>query len=184
MLADVEDQLALAVGDLRAHHGGLVLRGLKTVLAFFPALEQVTYARVELSLLVEVVGAELVGLEDGKELGVETQRRIGTQVGRGFFSEALLDGRAQRLQRMVMLQCHTNGVVQGDPSRASLSRVGLRRRTRRGGRCTLLTRYERRRDQQCCNQNHSFPQVIAPRASLSEGRTTVFLCNKRQKAVR
>src|SRR5208337_9788 len=92
LLTDVEDKLSLTVGDLRAHHGGLILRGLKAVLALLAALEQVAQAGIELRLLVNVVRAELVGLEDRKKLGIEAKRGIGTKVRRDFFRQALLDG--------------------------------------------------------------------------------------------
>ena len=40
LLGDVEGQLALGIGHLRANDGGGVLRGVQTVLAFFAAFER------------------------------------------------------------------------------------------------------------------------------------------------
>src|SRR5208337_279285 len=162
LLADVVDQLALAVGNERARQGGLVPGGLQAMLALLATLEEVADARVKLRLLIDVIGTELAGLENGQELRVETQRGIGAKVGGNLFRQALLDGRAQGLQRMVMLQRHTDGIVQRNSSGHRRCCAGLRRRGSRSGRGALLSGGKSRQEQQRENQKPYVLQRMTP----------------------
>ena len=104
--------------------GGLILGGLQTVLALLAAFEGVAEAEVKLRLVVDIVGAEFAGLEDGQELGVPGEHGIGAEIGGGFLGLVLQDGGARGLQRVVVLQGQANGFLDGDSCRRRL-RGGL-----------------------------------------------------------
>ncbi len=67
---NTEGQTALIVGNLRAGHSGYIPGGLQAMLPLLASLEQVADAQVELRDVVEVIRAELAGLENRQELPI------------------------------------------------------------------------------------------------------------------
>src|SRR5271170_5345527 len=128
LLRDIEGELALAVGDLRARYGGRIFRGLEAVLTFFAAFEKVANADVELRIVLEVVRREVAGLKNGDELRVPGDNGIGAEVCGDFLGLILKNGGAQGQQRVIVLQGKANRFVKRDARRSSLRSVGTRRR--------------------------------------------------------
>ncbi len=121
-----EGETALIVRDLRPGHGRQVLGRLQAVLPFLAAFEQIADAQIELRCVVDVVGAELVGLKDRQELRIADKDRIRTQIRRDFFRLTLLDRGARSQQVVVVPQRHLNGIVERNGHRARFLCEGLR----------------------------------------------------------
>ncbi len=141
LLRNVEDELALIIGHRRARCRGQILRGLQAMLAFLANLEGVAQPHVELRLIIDVVVAELTGIEERQELGVPGKDRVGVKICSCFEGLVLQDGRARGLQGVIVLQSQANRLLNGN----SHSR-GLRCRCPRWRSClwrgVLLCRRE------------------------------------------
>ncbi len=148
--SNIESKTALVVGDLGPAHRRHVLGRLQAVLPLLAALEQIADAEVKLRGVVEVIAAEIAGLEDRQELRVTEEHRVRTQVGRCFFGLVLLNHGAGSHQIVVVLERHLNGVVKRDDCAARLGHrcICLRRRWVLGGRGLCERKFaEERRDQ-------------------------------------
>ena len=148
----LEGESALVIGHGRASHGRLVLRRLQAVLPLLAALEEITDADVELRRLVDVVLAELIGLEDRQELRVAEDHGIGPEVGGDLLGLALLDRRTLRQKRVIVGERQLDGVIERDLHR-DLGRGG-RRRGRWGGRWSILRSSRARPSKRRGDQQH------------------------------
>ena len=115
---DLEGQGAFVVRHQVRGHGRLVLGGLKAVLAFFAALDQVAEAQIGLRQIVEI-GTRIVAWRKQRQvIPIGEDCGVGAQIGGHFLRLALLDGGASRQQAVVVLERQANGIVQSDPDRA------------------------------------------------------------------
>ena len=89
-----------------------IFGGLQAVLPLLAALKQIADAEIELCRIVEVIGAELTGLEDRQELRVTQKHRVRAQIGRGFFGLVLLNHGSRSQQIVIVLERHLDRVVQ------------------------------------------------------------------------
>ena len=86
---------------------------------------------VELRVVVEIGGVEIVRLKERQELRVARESRVRAQVRRGFLRLALQDRRALRQQRVVVLQRNLDGFVERDSHGPLRLRQGSARRDKR-----------------------------------------------------
>jgi hypothetical protein len=117
LLSDVELELAFGIGNLRADHGCGVARGRKAVLTFFAAFEEIAGTDVELGGVVQIIVVEVVGLKDGKELGVPSERWVGTKVGGDFLGLVLQDSGTEGEKGVVVLESKAQRVIESDVRR-------------------------------------------------------------------
>ena len=117
LLRDVEGQLALGIGDLRANDGGGILRGPQAMLAFFAAFKKVADTGIELGAVVQIIVVEVARIEDGEKLRVPSQHRVGAKVGGDLHGLALQNRGAQRQQRVIVLKRKAQGFIKGDARR-------------------------------------------------------------------
>src|SRR5712692_9136036 len=134
------------------------------MLALLADFKGVAEAHVELRLVVQVVAAKLAGLEDGKKLRVPRKNRVGAKISGGFERLVLQNGRARRLQSVVVLQSEANGFLDGDARRGRLRGGRPGRRSCRSRRL-LLRGYKARGGQQGQAPCQTFSHVDTPHAS-------------------
>jgi hypothetical protein len=144
------------------------------VLALLAAFKRIPKAEVKLRLRVDVVGVELVGLEDGKELRVPGEHGIGTEIGGRLQSLGLKDGRARGLQSVVVLQSQANGFLDRNARRGGLSR-GRPGWRRWGGHGVLLRCRKSRQGQQGQGRYKSFSQVDDSSCPDEKGRLAIAI---------
>jgi len=122
LLAYVEDELALVIGNLRTRNGGGVLCSLQAMLAFLATFEGAADSQVELALRIDVVGVKLAGLKNGQVLRVPGEDRIGAEIGGDFESLVLEDGGAGGLESVIVLESEADGLVEGNACGGTLRR--------------------------------------------------------------
>src|ERR1700722_12902218 len=82
------------------------------MLAFFSALEKIRDAQIKLRRRIDVVGGELIRLEDGDELGVCGEHRVRPQVGGDFLRFTLLDGGTRSFKSVIVLQRQLDRLIE------------------------------------------------------------------------
>jgi hypothetical protein len=125
LLGDVKRQGTLVIGYLRTRNCRLILRRLKPVLAFLPALDRVADAQVELGLGVEIGQRELRRVKEWDELGVPGESRIRPQVRSNFLGLVLKNGGTGRFERMIVFERELYGLIQRDSNGWGASRGRL-----------------------------------------------------------
>ena len=126
-----ESQAALIVGDQRPGLRRNVPGGSQAVLPLLASLKQVADAQVKLRNVVQVIRAELAGLENRQKLPIAQNHWVRTQIGSDLFRFALLDRGARRQDVVVVPQRHLNGVVKRNGHRCWILGQRLRRGCRR-----------------------------------------------------
>ena len=98
--------------DLGAGHGGHIFGRLQAVLPLLAALKQVADAKIELCRVVQVIGAELIGLEDRQELRVAQKHWVRAQIRRRLFRLILLNHGSRSQQIVIVLERHLDRIIQ------------------------------------------------------------------------
>lgn len=128
LLGEVESQLALIIDDRGTSSFCDIPGGLQPMLALLADLEGVAEAEVELRLIVDVITAEFARLEDGEELRIPGQSRVGSEIGGGLERLILQDRRAGGLQGVIVLERQADSFLDGDSRGGKLREGRLRRR--------------------------------------------------------
>src|SRR5580658_11081271 len=82
------------------------------MLAFFPALEKIRDAQIKLRRRIDVVGGELIRLEDRDELCVRGEHWVRPQVRGDFLRFTLLDGGVRSLESVIVLQRQLDRLIE------------------------------------------------------------------------
>ena len=95
LLADVEGQRALGVGNLGARNGRLIAGSLQPPLPLVTAFEEIADPDIELLGFVQILPGKVLRTEKWNELRIRPQRRIGAQV-RGNLLGLILKNQGSR----------------------------------------------------------------------------------------
>ncbi len=141
LLADIEGQSALGVGNLGASDGGLVLGRLQAMLAFAPTLKEISQPGIELLNFSHIVGVEVGRSKNRQELGIEIEGGVGTQIRGNLLRLVLKNQRASGLEGVIMSQCQINRLIKSDHGR-------------------VLRFQGRHKQQQCRRYPDAYPDVL------------------------
>src|ERR1700733_14934505 len=84
------------------------------MLALLASFESVAKAEVELRAVADVVGIELVQIEEGEKLCVPGKGGVRAQVGGDFLGLILHDGGARRFERVIVCERELEGLLKRD----------------------------------------------------------------------
>src|SRR5208282_3189644 len=114
LLAYVESQRSLGVGDLGASNGRLIASGLQAPLPLVTTLEQVADPNIELLSLVQIVPGKILRTKKRDELAISPESRIGPQVRRNLLRLILQNQSSRSSKEMVVRQRQIDGLIKTD----------------------------------------------------------------------
>jgi hypothetical protein len=120
LLANVERQRALGIGDLSARDCGRIAGCLQSPLALVTALEEVRDPDIELLSLIQILAREVLWAKEWDELSIHPERWIGTQIRSDLLRLILKDLGSSCLEGVVVSQGQVDGLIESD-ARRSLS---------------------------------------------------------------
>jgi hypothetical protein len=117
LLPNVEGQRTFGIGNLSARYRRLIACGLKPPLPLVAAFKKIGEAYIELLGFIQIALRKKLWIENGNELRIHSQGRVGSQIRCDFLILILENLRSCGSKRVIVSQRQVDRLVQGDAGR-------------------------------------------------------------------